>query len=329
MNWAGLRSAFAGGLTALAGAVGVVAASAVLFPDLAAQTLTANLRMHTAGLAALLSVGVALAGWRLIGGAGLLAALALLAAGLGAIAWRTVRPVENALARLELAQFNMNVANSNGAAIADWLVATRPDVAVLLEAWPLRAHLERLAAIFPYRIGCDTEDACDLLVLSGLPLDEPRLLDLPAAPGRLATARIERSGVVVAIVAAHWSKFFFSDLHERQSLATEAAARAARRGARVVVAGDMNATQWDPELRRLVSALDLGHPARWTPTWPRRLGVAGAQIDHVTISDGLAFEAIEAMPWALGSNHRGQLARIAIISDKTSSNAVGAAAETR
>jgi endonuclease/exonuclease/phosphatase (EEP) superfamily protein YafD len=304
-------SAIAGSLTTLAVLAGGLATAGALGRDLAAQTLLANMAMHSAAAAAILSLGVMTAGWRIVGGTGLVAALALLVSGVADVDWRAVGPVRTDAVRLDIVHFNMLVSNPNGAAIAAWLEAEAPDVAILLEANRMYPYLGRLALTFPYRLACDDKQ-CDLLVLARYPLAEGTLTDLPAAPGRLAAGRLTKDGVTVTIAAAHWSKSFFGDLRRDQATATRRIVQSLRRGGPVVLTGDFNATHWEPEMKRFSDWLGLGHPARWVPTWPRRLGPAGFPIDHVLVSQEVTVESVATIPARLGSNHRGLRVGLAI-----------------
>lgn len=306
------RAELRGALAALAMAATIVALLGHAGTMVANQSLLANLRGHVVLAAAALWLAVAAAGWRRTGLACAATMAAALAGGVAQIRWSSIATVPGAVARLDLLSFNIRVGNRNGAAIADWLIAERPDVAVILEAGPLAPHLARLDGVFASRVGCDAED-CDLMILSRAPLTEAALLRTPEGARRLGFARIGANGSDLWLVATHWPKTLLSARgdHARQ-IGRELRRRLRRDPAPVVVAGDFNATHWDPNLRVMTHRLDLRHPASWRATWPSEAGPFGVPIDHVLISSGARIERFGVTPDAFGSNHRGLRAAIAL-----------------
>ena len=76
--------------------------------------------------------------------------------------------------------------------------------------------------------------------------------------------------------------------------------------------GDFNAAPWSRSLWRLERAHGLRHPSRPIATWPRELGGFGLPIDHILLRGPAGFQEISPWGEALGSNHRGLLARVAL-----------------
>lgn len=307
------RRAVAGACVALAALSTAFAAAGFLGDALASQLLIANLRIHAAGVAAMFWICAGLAGWPRLAGLGSLAALALIVATLAEVRWTSVRPAAEAAERFRLLSFNMLSTNSAGVEIAQWLIEQGPDIVVTVESLPLRPHLGALAAAYPYRAGCDGAE-CDVMILSRVPLSDRSLVDVPNSPARIVSARAAISAGGVWIHAAHWSKGFF-DGAIQQHWATHRQIRLRRRadGAPFVVAGDFNAAPWDPILMSLAQRLHFRLPLVWAPTWPTALGPFGFQIDHVGVSPELVVERFDRMRDSFGSNHRGVIAELALL----------------
>jgi len=307
------RAAAAGAAAAVGGCLLVVAAAGLPGPRLAAQTLLANAMLHSAALSIPFWGAVVALGWRRLGVAGMLVAVALGATTLAGARWKAALAAPPEAPRLTLVTFNMLFENPDPLPFLAWLEATRPDVAVLQEAQTLAPHLARIDRLYPHRIGCDAE--CDLVVLSRLPVLRADRLDLPRASRRMTSVRVSFGGAPLWVHAVHWSRGFFGD-SQVQTWAVNDAVRARRRdGAPFVVAGDFNAAPWDPWLTTLMRQQGLRHPPGWRPTWPIALGLLGMPIDHILTPSRVAVEEIATLESAFGSNHRGVVARLALLSE--------------
>jgi endonuclease/exonuclease/phosphatase (EEP) superfamily protein YafD len=305
------RAAVAGAAAALGGALLVVGVTGLVGVRLASQTLLANAGLHSAALSAAFWMLAAAVGWRRLSVAGLLLATAVVAATLAGPRWRATMAAPPESPRLTLLTFNMLYENPTPLRVVEWLETARPDVVALQEAQALKPHLSRIDALYPHRLGCEVE--CDLVILSRLPVLRAKRRDLPRAPRRMVSALVSVDGMPLWVHAVHWSRGFFGDSHV-QTWATNDAVRAHRAdGAPFVVAGDFNAAPWDPWLTTLMRQHGLAHPSGWRPTWPLALGPFGWPIDHVLTPSAVAVETIAALDDALGSNHRGVLAGIAIL----------------
>jgi endonuclease/exonuclease/phosphatase (EEP) superfamily protein YafD len=279
--------------------------------EVANQTLLLNLKMHLVVLAMLAWVAVSALGWPAIGGVGALLAIMLGAMSMSDIRWARIGRCD-ADETLDLLVFNVFEHNPRVGAIVEWLKRDPPDVALLLEAGGFRDNLAHLDGVFPYRVGCGED--CDTLLLSRIPIEETAILDLPEAPKRMLMARLPPDDDPVWLVGLHWSKGFFTGLSDRQSWATMAKAlrRLPNNDDKLIIAGDFNATLWDPAVHRIVERFDLQAPLTWAPTWPSQFGPAGFPIDHVLVSGSLCYAAITRTPGGFGSNHYGVRATLSV-----------------
>ncbi len=307
-----LRAAALGGIVAVVAILLGAAALGVPGRAAANQTLLANLSFHAA-LTCLLAVPLlAWARWRFLAAGIVVAVAAIASVQLAKVRWTVVAPVPEAAARLELLHVNVLGYNPRSAEMARVIAQSGADVAVVLEADGVRAHLPMLTAVYPYRFGCD-DGHCEVMILSKLPLRDARWAPLTFGPRRLATAVVERNGHPIRLVAAHFSKDFFTNLREIQRAEVREAVGRRALGGRpdMVLTGDFNAVPWDPVARRVARDLDLRHPSAWLPTWPVAAGLAGFPIDHLLVSGRMRVERIGRLA-APGSNHVALRATVAL-----------------
>jgi endonuclease/exonuclease/phosphatase (EEP) superfamily protein YafD len=276
-----------------------------------AQSLLANLKVHFAVASAVLWLGAAAGGWRALGAAGAVAGIAFAAAVVLRAPWAPAASPPEGTATIDVALFNILFDNPRGAEIADALIATPADIAVILEAAPLADYLDRLSSAYPYQIGCG-QGRCDTLILSRLPFRHATWLGPAYATTRLAQVEVETVVGPLTLFAAHWTRSFFSTLRGQEATALIRAGLKHVRagGGPFIVVGDFNAAIWDPSLMRVTRRLALRGAGGWTPTWPARLSAIGLQIDHILVGPGVGVAGLEALPDSLGSNHRGLRAKL-------------------
>lgn len=215
-------------------------------------------------------------------------------------------------ADLSLISFNALGENPRGDEIADFLIDAAPDVAVILEAPALHHHLEPMWAAFPYNAGCGPGDRCDMAIFSQHALQDVEILPFYSIPGRLIVARIGLDAGPVTLVAAHLTKPYYGDWHERQL--DRLADVLERLDGPVILAGDFNSQPFVESFQRVL--LDRGEmrlASRMQQTWPalelpgsRYLGFA---IDHVLVRGDISPVSAELMADPIGSNHRGFISR--------------------
>ncbi len=309
-----LRSELKGAISSLALVGCVVLAAVSIDFDIPGQALLQTLRFHLGGAMLLGVLALFIIGsWRRAILFGLVAAVSLGEGGWFVYRLQALRAEAAEAPRvpfMQMLSFNMLNGNSqNGQRIAEYIKASGADVVIGLEARPVFAHLADLATVYPYRLGCERERSCDLMVLSKTPLSDGVFHDLgPTWNNRLITARTVIGGERINVVAAHMVKPYFD-------YASVIEARTLRRAldaidGPLVLGGDFNAAPWSDNIEWLVRNARLISGPGYPATWPVELGPLGVPIDNVFTRDGLFIETLQAMPDALGSNHRGLLAHI-------------------
>lgn len=216
---------------------------------------------------------------------------------------------------LRLVSFNMLAENLTGAKdVADMLAASDADVAIILEGAPLFMQLQRIAATFPYRIGCGQgTPTCDLLLFSRLPLEDISIGDLSdLRMHRVMSARVRLAGGPVRVVAAHLSKPFFDEYHIKELKRLKAFL--ANTTEPVVLAGDFNSATIAPDMQDMVRQLSLRTVLNEPATWPVELAETGlgVPIDHIFSRPPLVPLSVRRLDRDYGSNHFGLVADFAL-----------------
>lgn len=255
-----------------------------------------------AGAALLLSrAGTVL---RILGGAGVLVAVALLVAELGGSpANRPALPPGPD--QLRIVEFNLYTRNMQPAAAATWIAAQKPDVAILLEASGSGPVVEALTSILPYRTSCRGDRSCTTVILSRLPPVERLGLSHGDADNRrtLSAALIRFDAPWDAtIVAVHLSRPLPLGRQARE-MNQLIAALAGRRDRRLVVSGDFNAPDWSIAFRSMTKKLAM-QPVPSLASWPTdgRLPPF-LTIDHSLLRGDWGEAHLHRGPM-LGSDHR-------------------------
>ena len=304
------------GLGLVAAVVVVAASGPSMFPG---QPLLQSLRPHLGIALFVYAVIMVVAGARWRGLA--LAALAALSVGHSASIIYSQQQARSAVAdrpavaEFDLLSFNvLNYNEGNSTRIVDTILARDPDVVILMEAAPVFAELPRLREVYPHGVGCEEERTCDTLLLSKTPLQEgARLTQLSNfSPRRVIYAASEIGGQRVNLVAVHMTKPYFDYQSEIEAHTLTQELR--RLEGPVVIAGDFNAAPWSGNLMRLMRNADLITGNAYPGTWPVELGDFGVPIDTMFTRSPAVITSIEGLPDPMGSNHRGIMARIRLVS---------------
>lgn len=299
---------------ALVAVLGIILVS-VSF-DVPGQRLLQTLRFHIAATTLLIAVGLALVGgWKR---AGVVMIFALASAGEGALIIRDQQALRESLEQLPVAasvdvlSFNVLNSNPNGVAIAERVLDLAPDIAIIMESAPVRS-VAAMDQAYPHRAGCSEEGtACDLLVYSKTPFASNRVLPLGEFRRlRLVIAETVIEGVGVTIVGLHLTKPYFDDLMLAELWQAFRALRELE--GPVILAGDFNAAAWSDDIAELAERAALVPPPSYPATWPVELADIGVPIDNLFTRGNALITAINAMPDAMGSNHRGLVASVAIL----------------
>lgn len=215
-----------------------------------------------------------------------------------------------------------NVMGTNTAharAIAQMVIDTDPDIAVLAEAPGMGAELDRLTAHFGFGPRCLQGQGadlglCDLAIFSHA---VPRAHEFRSI-GWFRTYRYLRADYGPApgqgegqgeggftLVGLHLLKPWLSGAAEAEQRRVERQLATIRGPALVV--GDFNATQWSRALSELLARTGFRAERRPLGTVPPELGALGLPLDHALVRGGARLVSVVPVGQGLGSNHRGLL----------------------
>lgn len=215
---------------------------------------------------------------------------------------------------LRIISFNMLSENLEGATdVADMLLASKADVAVILEGAPMFMQLKRIEAAYPYRLGCgERTPTCDLLMFSKHPVTDVSIGDLSdLRKDRVISARIAAPAGAFRMVAAHLSKPFFDNYHMKELDRLAAFMRNTTEP--LVLSGDFNSGTIAPDMQRMLRLLHLRTVPREPATWPVQLVESGlgVAIDHIYSRPPLVPLSVKRLDRDYGSNHYGLIADFA------------------
>lgn len=212
-----------------------------------------------------------------------------------------------------LMSFNILDGNfENGEAIAKAIDASGADVVNVMEASPVLNFLPEISETYPYRVGCGVmiED-CDQLMLSKTPLINASVRTLSGIfENRFILADVDIRSHRITVGGIHTTKPYFDNFHQLEL--THAALAITDIDAPFILSGDFNASSLAPDMQRFLDWTHLTTVGFEPPTWPVRAGVLGVAIDHVYARAPLKIISVHSLPDALGSNHNGLIADIAI-----------------
>ncbi|GAB5429277.1 MAG: hypothetical protein Devi2KO_27360 [Devosia indica] len=299
------KAEFRGGLLVLLGALIVALAVVVTGRYLPGLVLLQSLRFHmvVAGIVLALALIALGARWR-----GALALLPLIAAGLhgywlvGELYASRKMPEQAPVAQFRFLSFNVLAGNRRADELVAAVLAERPEIVLVMETPGIESHLAQMAEVYPYRLGCERTEVCDISLFSQLPIEEGGIqLFRPFNRERLVTARVRIDGQPVTIVGTHLTKPYdelvaWQEMVELQRLLDGIEGP-------VVLAGDFNSTIWTESVGTLMERARLV-PGPSTPaTWPVRLGALGVPIDNMFTRDNARVLTLESGE-SYGSNHR-------------------------
>lgn len=280
------------------------------------QPLLESLRFHIA--AALLGIMllhlVTGAWWRAI----LFLTVAAVSVGQGALVLSRQQEARVAVTAqpgkplLRMLSFNLLQTNmGSGREIASFIENSGADVALIMEAGPIKPFFAEIEKTYPYRTQCTRPGACDVYLLSKSPLIDPQVNSMSRIwENRLIVAGTVISGQQVTIVGAHMTKPYFDDFAEDEAFVMGRAI--SRHEGPLVLAGDFNAAAWSQNIDRLARAQKLIPPPFYAATWPIRLGPFGVPIDNMWTRGPLYISSIAALEDSFGSNHRGLMAELSM-----------------
>ena len=216
---------------------------------------------------------------------------------------------------LRLVVANVEVGNTNFAAVERLVARTRPDVFGVTELTPAMArHLDRGLAQYRVRVLSTRGDAYGIGVYSRVPLVSARVVHLPADGPPTVVVRVRVAAEPVTLVVTHVHTPFAGSIHVRQLQALDTARRSL--GAQAVVCGDFNSPSWTGPLRAFAAGggfRDLYGGAAWAayswPTWSPALRVP---LDDCFLSSGVTVRSYRDGP-GTGSDHRPLVVDLAVL----------------
>ena len=202
---------------------------------------------------------------------------------------------------------NVEVGNTNFAAVERLVATTKPDLFGVTELTPAMArHLDAGLPEYRTRMIETRTDAYGIGVYSRVPLLTAKLVRFPADGPPTVVARMRVAGNPLTVVVTHVHTPFAGSIHVRHLDALAAAARS-RLGKRVVVCGDFNTPPWSGPLRDFASDARLrdlyGRHAWAGYTWPNWAYVLRVPLDDCFVSGGVAVKSHRDGP-SVGSDHR-------------------------
>jgi endonuclease/exonuclease/phosphatase (EEP) superfamily protein YafD len=207
---------------------------------------------------------------------------------------------------LRLLVANVEVGNTDFAAVERLVAQTHPDLFGVTELTPAMAQqLGKELTGYRMRVLATRDDAYGIGVYSRVPLLSAKVARFPADGPPTVVARVRVAGKPVAVMVTHVHTPFAGSIHVRQ-LDALAAARS-QLGKRVVVCGDFNTPPWSGPLRDFAADArlhDLYGSHAWAAySWPTWGYVLRLPIDNCFVSNGVAVTGYHDGS-NVGSDHR-------------------------
>lgn len=306
------KAEFRGAVLALGGVLAVILVITSVTPGLPGELLLQTLRFHLVGLGLVLAFFMALFGakWRALLFMGVLAvAFAHGAYYVWEFNKRRAEPVGALQAEMTFLNYNVLSGNRTAGEAVDFIVATAPDVALIMETPGVVEYIPQIVAALPYRLGCERVATCDISLFSRHPIENGKVLEIPPfRRSRLVVAPMTIEGVDLTVVGIHLSKPYFDEA-SLQELGYLRYTLAQIEGP-VVLAGDFNSALWAAPIAWLGRAQNLVPGPTYPATWPVELGPLGVPIDNIFTRGDARILDVSAGADSYGSNHRYLLARI-------------------
>jgi endonuclease/exonuclease/phosphatase (EEP) superfamily protein YafD len=218
---------------------------------------------------------------------------------------------------LRIVVANVEVGNTDFAAVERLVAQTHPDVFGVTELTPAMArHLGGELPGYRTRVLETRHDAYGIGVYSRRPLLSARVVRFPADGPPTVVARLGVAGKPVAVVITHVHTPFAGSIHVRH-LQTLAAAARSDLGSRVAVCGDFNTPPWSGPLRDFAADAqlhDLYGGRAWAGySWPTWGYVLRVPLDNCFVSNGVTVRDHRDGP-DVGSDHRPLVVDLGVVS---------------
>ena len=217
---------------------------------------------------------------------------------------------------LKVASFNVLFNNPIPDVAVKFADAEGPDVIVFQEfTKSFLPSLEKLRERYPHQAVFTLKNGgTDVVLISRLPMIDPKMEAEPERRIRIVTAGVEIEGRRVQIIGLHPPVPLLPHLAEIRDRHFEIVAELVKASPHPsIVIGDFNATLWGAPLRKLFGQTDLRAHTQWPELtfaaifpWPTRI-----PIDHVLVSPSLKIAEFKRAN-RMGSDHFPIVARIVI-----------------
>jgi endonuclease/exonuclease/phosphatase (EEP) superfamily protein YafD len=221
---------------------------------------------------------------------------------------------------LRVLQANVLAGNQEPRRLLELIERDQPDVLVLQEVnrrW--LAALRPLARLYPHELRSPDLRSSGDVILSRLPLQDPRITAVTHGRRTVLSATLHVSGRPVRLLTVHppppLEERRYRELLELYDATIE---RLAGTSGPTMLVGDLNASMWGAHYRRLVAAGNLRNARRGfgiQATYPTWAGPFGLPIDHVLHTPDVGVLDLRLGP-DIGSNHRPTIADLALTPDR-------------
>jgi len=257
--------------------------------------------------------------------AAVLAAVNLAVLGIPLTSGVNAAPSATPSGALRVVVANVEVGNTDFAAVERLVAQTRPDVFGVTELTPAMArHLGAALPGYRTRVLETRNDAYGIGVYSRRPLLSAKVVRFPGDGPPTVVARLRVAGKPLTLVVTHVHTPFAGSIHVRQLRALAAAARS-ELGKRVVVCGDFNTPPWSGPLRDFAGDArlhDLYGARAWAGySWPTWGYVLRVPLDNCFVSNTVAVRGHQDGP-DVGSDHRPLVVDLGIVSARAAAGAI-------
>ncbi len=216
---------------------------------------------------------------------------------------------------LRVLWFNLQTGNRIATpTLANALRETDADIIVLAESRAAVGLPPLLSDTHPHRLGCDKQASCGLLLMSRYPLTQSRIRPLTTRTERFLRVMVDLPGSdrKVHLIAAHLIKPWIYGFAQTEENTLHWAIARADNPAPTLLVGDFNAAPWSRRMRDITGRFKFRHAKRPVATWPVNAGLWGIPIDHILVRGDASITSLSSWGGALGSNHLGLIADIAL-----------------
>jgi endonuclease/exonuclease/phosphatase (EEP) superfamily protein YafD len=214
---------------------------------------------------------------------------------------------------LRLVVANVEVGNTDFAAVRRLIARTHPDVFGVTELTPTMARqLGPALRGYQARVVETRNDAYGIAVYSRRSLLSARVVHLPADGPPTVVVRTRVAEKPVSLVVTHVHTSFAGSIHARQLHALADV----RLGPRAAVCGDFNTPPWSGPLRDFATRAhvrDLYGRSAWAAySWPTWSPLLRVPLDNCFVGEGIAVRGHHEGPGD-GSDHRPLVVDLAVL----------------